>query len=201
MEISILNYTSEYESLWVECLKEAFYASLYSDTMIKVKPRYENPVLELVAFDQTNLIGFLDVEIVPKTEQYCNDEGEDEVICGQISLIGVHPDYRRNGIARNLLKTAIKQLINDFKVERLEIVFRKDSSITGWIESVSFQECAHFYEITLTDDFFEKYGIELPFGINPSLFTGFVDEEGYRLLSNQHGPEKKYQILIYKKNL
>ena len=199
MDLLILNYNLEYEKNWLECLKEAFYSSPYYDTLLQVKPRYENPSIELIALDQTELIGFLDIEIVPQEEQFCFND-EENVECGQLSLIGVHPDYRRRGAATKLLKTAIKRLCNEYQINRLEIFFREDPMILSWVESVGFQECANFYEITLTDDFFEKYDIELPFGINPSLLIGFVDQDGYRMLSNRHPPEKTYPILIYKKD-
>ena len=200
MNIEISKYSPEYENKWLECLKESFYSSPYYDTLMKVKPGYENPSIELVAFDSTNLVGFLDIEIVPEDDQFCSLDEED-ITCGQISLIGVHPDYHRHGIATQLFKTAIGKDFHDNRIDRLETFFRKDIAILEWVESVGFTRCAQFFEITLTDDFFFKYDIELPFGINPSLLHGFVDQKGYEMLSNRHPPEKTFPILIYKKDL
>ena len=193
MKILISEYSPEYENKWLQCLKEAFYFSPYYDTLMKVKPGYENPAIEIIAFDSSKLVGFLDIEIVPKEDQFCSSD-EKDLRCGQISLIGVHPNYRRCGIASEMFETAISDYLTDFKIDRLEIFFRKDIPILNWVEFVGFTQCANFFEITLTDDFFYKYGIEIPFGINPSLLHAFVDQDGFEMLSNRHPPEKTFPI-------
>jgi ribosomal protein S18 acetylase RimI-like enzyme len=196
----ISKYVPDHENKWLQCLKEAFYFSPYYDTLMKVKPGYENPSIELVAFDSSNLVGFLDIEVIPEEDQFCRTP-EENITCGQIALIGVHPDYHQRGIATRMFETAITNDFHDHKIDRLEVFFRKDDTILKWVESVGFIQCAKYYEITLTDDFFFKYDIELPFGINPSLLHGFVDQNGYEMLSNRHPPERTFPILIYTKDL
>ncbi|MHA1995381.1 MAG: GNAT family N-acetyltransferase [Candidatus Hodarchaeales archaeon] len=198
MRFQIENYDSQHEDQWLECLKETFYDSLYYDTMLKFKPRYEQPIVELVTLHGEKIVAFLDIEMIPPTEQLCR---KDEAHCGQITLIGVHPDYRRKNLGTNLLEYAIKHIKNKFKATRLEVSFREDEGIYRWFHSMKFLPCDKYYEVSFSQDFFIKYGIELPFGINPSVLTGFVDQEGFRYLTTDHPPEKSYSYLIMEKIL
>ncbi|MHA1976733.1 MAG: GNAT family N-acetyltransferase [Candidatus Hodarchaeales archaeon] len=198
MDYRIKKYKTEFEEEWLECLKETFYTSLYYDTILKSKPRYEEPILELITLHGNKVVAFLDIELIPPTEQLC---GKDDAHCGQITLIGVHPKYRRQKIATNLLEFAINEINKNKRINRLEISFREDIGIRNWFDSMNFQQCAKYFEVSLSEDFFLKYGMELPFGIHPSLLSGFVDEEGFRTLSTDHPPEKTFPYLIMEKNL
>jgi ribosomal protein S18 acetylase RimI-like enzyme len=194
VKFRIVSYSGKYEKSWLECLKEAFYESMYHDTIMKIKPRYESPAIELIAFFEKKVVGFLDTEIVPSKEQLC---GDDNNSFGQISLLAVRPNYRRMGVGTLLLKTAIEHLNTQFQISRVECFFREDISIINFLMSLGFEQCSIFYELTFTGDFFDKYSIDLPFGVNPSLLTGFVQEEEYRDLINHYPPEKTNRILVF----
>jgi ribosomal protein S18 acetylase RimI-like enzyme len=198
LNFQIENYTSEYEEEWLFCLKETFYTSSYYDTILKFKPRYENPIVELITLHGKKIVAFLDIELIPPSEQLC---GKDEDYCGQITLIGVHPKFRRRKLATNLLEFAVSSIKSKSKVNRIEVSFRKDDGIYRWFHSLNFLHCDTYYEVNFSQDFFIKYGIELPFGINPSSFTGFVDKEGFKYLTTDHPPEKTYPYVIMEKIL
>ncbi len=198
MKYQIADYSSKYELQWLECMKETFYSSLYFDTILKIKPRYENSLLELVALRGNRIVGFLDIESIPPTEQLCNENNEN---CGQITLLGVHPLYRRQKIATQLLHSAIVRIKKKNGIKRLEASFREDEGVHNWFLSMEFKQCEKYYEVSFSQDFFMKYGIDLPFGINPSILTGFVDQSGFRLLTTDHPPEKTFPYLIMEKLL
>ncbi|PWI48029.1 hypothetical protein CEE45_09010 [Candidatus Heimdallarchaeota archaeon B3_Heim] len=198
MDLKIKDYAPNYEKQWLECLKETFYASSYYDMILKVKPRYEQPIVEHIILHGGKIVAFLDIELIPPSEQLCS---KDEEYCGQISLIGVHPKYRRQKIATKLLEKAITIIRKDNQINRLEVSFREDNEITPWFHSMNFIPCEKYYEVSFSQDFFIKYGIELPYGLNPSLLTGFVDQKGFRILSTDHPPEKTFPYLIMEKKI
>lgn len=194
----IEKYSPKFEEDWLGCLKEAFYNSKYHDTILKMKPRYETPAIELIARHEDKIIGFLDVEIVSSEEQLC--EGEISS-AGQVSLLTVHPRYRRKGVGRLLLKTACEELKRNYRIGKIECFFREDSIIVDFLTSLGFKQCDMYYELTFTRDFFDKYRINLPFGVNPSLLTGFVQEEEYRNLINNYPPENTIRILVFQTSI
>ena len=198
LDYTIANYKAEFEEQWLECLKEAFYASVYHDTILKFKPRYEKPISELITLHGGKIIGFLDIEFIPPTEQLC---GTDEEYAGQITLIGVHPNYRRQKVASKLLEFAIDYIQRNNQIKRLEASFREENGLSNLFNSMNFIQCSKYFEVNFTQDFFIKYGVELPFGISPSTLSGFVDKEGFRQLSIDHGAEKTYPYVIMEKFL
>jgi ribosomal protein S18 acetylase RimI-like enzyme len=198
LDLQILKYESKYEDSWLECLKNSFFDSLYYDSLVKVKPRYENDSIELVAFINNELIGLLDVEIVSPDEYICCS---DDIDCCQIVFVTILPNYRRMKIGTKLLETAIQILKNKTALKKIEILFREDMITSSWLESLNFEKCDHYYEISLTNDFFTKYGIDLPFGLIVGKFGAFVGQEGFELLSKEHAPEQTYPISVYQRDL
>ncbi len=198
MDYVIKEYLPEYEEQWLTCLKEAFYTSSYVDTIIKLKPRYENPLLELMMLKGNKVVAFLDIDVVPPSEQLCGENVENSA---QISIIGVHPKYRRQKLATRLFEYAFSYIEKNTSISRLEISFREDEGMLNWLQALKFSRCAKYYEVSFSQDFFIKYRIDLPFGISPSILTGFVDQSGFRLLSVDHPPEKTYPFIVMEKIL
>ncbi|MHA1513195.1 MAG: GNAT family N-acetyltransferase [Candidatus Hodarchaeales archaeon] len=198
MTLQILKYESKYEDQWLECLRISFFDSLYHDSVLKIKPRYENHSIELVAFMNDELVGLLDIEIVPPDEHICYSQ---DISCGQISLVAILRDKRRMKIGTKLLETAINILNTETTIKGIEILFRDDNVTSSWLETLEFKKCAHYYEISLTNDFFVKYGVKLPFGLIASRFNAFADQEAYEIISKEHAPEQTYPISVFQRSL
>jgi ribosomal protein S18 acetylase RimI-like enzyme len=193
-----VRYKTEFEEKWLECLKNSFFDSLYFDSLVKFKPRYENHSVELVAFLDDEFVGLLDIEIVPPDEQICLSREE---FCGQIALVAVIPDKRRLKIGTKLLEFAIEILGNETKINEIEILFREDGVISSWLTSLNFQKCAKYYEVSLVSDFFAKYDVKLPFGLIPNRLDAFLEKKSFDLITKEHAPEQTYPISVFQKGL
>lgn len=198
LDLQILKYKTKYEDQWLECLKNSFYDSFYYDSLVKTKPRYENYSIELVAFSNDELVGLLDIELVSSDEQICGSQNTD---CGQIAFVAIIPHKRRMRIGSRLLETAIQTLKSETTIKKIEILFREDNVTSSWLASLNFEKCAHYYEISLTSDFFTKYDINLPFGLIAGRLNAFAEQEAYEIISKEHAPEQTYPISVYQRNL
>jgi GNAT superfamily N-acetyltransferase len=194
--VIIRRYSPSDEDNWIKCQLHTYLESFYFDVLDKVKPRYENPAIELVGMENDTIVGILDIEIEQEQGQFCFDETERS---GMISIIGVLPTHRRKGIGTKLIEKGIESIQENYDIHRIEIWVREDPGITYWLKKIQFQEIHLFYEVILTTDFFDKYQIDVPFGIIPTFLTGNVESKGFSELTQQHPPEKTYPILIYEK--
>ncbi|MFX1283615.1 MAG: GNAT family N-acetyltransferase [Promethearchaeota archaeon] len=192
----IRQYHPSDEEEWIQCHSLSYLDSIHYDELIKAKPRYESPSVELVGILDDKIVGILDIEMEQKHGQFCFDETERS---GMISVIGVLSEYRRKGIGTKLIEKGMEIIQKNFDVHRIEIWVRKDSGITAWLKQIQFQEIHRFYEVVLTADFFEKYQIDLPFGLVPAVLTSNLESEGFSELTQQHPPERSFPILIYER--
>ncbi len=198
MALQILKYETKYEDQWLECLRNSFFDSLYYDSILKIKPRYENFSIELVAFIHHELVGLLDIEITSPDEHICCSQ---DIKCGQIVLVAISPHKRRMKIGTKLIETAIQILNEETTIEGIEMLFREDNITSSWLESLDFEKCAHYYEISLSGDFFSKYDIELPFGIIAGKLNAFADQEAFEIILKEHSPEQTYPISVFQRIL
>jgi ribosomal protein S18 acetylase RimI-like enzyme len=196
--LTIREYSSSDDEEWRKCRLASYFDSSYFDEIIKDKPRYENPVIELIAILDSKIVGILDIEIELEPGQFCWNNKHRS---GLITVIGVLPLYRRRGIANKLVKTAFVRTQKKYKVQRLEIWLRNDPGTISWLKQLNFKEIHEYYQIFLSEDFFDKYSINLPFGLNPISMTACVESEGFIKLTNQHPPEKSFKIKGFEKFL
>lgn len=122
------------ETQWVRCRTLAFLDTAYYDDVYPKKERYENPALELVAVADGQIVGLIDVEIEPAPGAICRGNVG---IGGMIWHIGVHPDYRRRGIATGLLQEA-QALAKARGIHRFEAWTRDDAWVRAWYERSDF---------------------------------------------------------------
>lgn len=70
------------------------------------KPRYERQSIELVAVDDNDIIGFLDIELEDVSRSVCYKKVEGNAMLWDI---GVLKAYRRKGLASKLLSEGVSQ--------------------------------------------------------------------------------------------
>ncbi|MFX0013099.1 MAG: GNAT family N-acetyltransferase [Promethearchaeota archaeon] len=196
--LKIRHYNPSDEDDWINCHHFAYYNSIYYDELVKVKPRYETPSIELIGVYKEKIVGILDIEIEQEPGQFCFNNNERG---GMISVVGVHPQYRRKKIATRLIEKAYKLISENYAIHRLEIWVRDDIGIKLWLEKLLFQEIHRFYEVLLTTDFFDKYAIDLPYEITPISLMGIIESKNFSQLTQKHPPESTFPIIVYEKLL
>lgn len=196
LKLKIRQYDPSDEEEWIKCHFLSYYDSSYLDELLNMKPRYEGLVIQLVATVDEKIVGILDIEIEQEAGQFCSDETSR---CGMISVIGVIPQFRRKGIASKLLKKAMEEQIREYNIHRLEIWIREDFRTFRWLQKNGFHEFHRFFEISLSTDFFEKYGFVFPYDIRPVQMTGYIEPKNFNKLAHEHAPEKSYTITGFKK--
>ncbi|MFX0185385.1 MAG: GNAT family N-acetyltransferase [Candidatus Hodarchaeota archaeon] len=192
MKVNIRQYDPSDEEEWIRCHFLSYYDSIYLDELINMKPRYEGLVIQLIATFDEEIVGILDIEIEQEAGQFGSDETSR---CGMISVIGVIPQFRCKGIGTTLLFKAQNILIRNYNIHRVEIWIREDLSTLAWLEKNDFLKIHHYYQIKLSKDFFEKYGIIIPFEVNPVTLIGDVEDESFKQLSQEHSPEISFKII------
>ncbi|MFX0084866.1 MAG: GNAT family N-acetyltransferase [Candidatus Hodarchaeota archaeon] len=196
MEVKIRYYCLSDEENWLDCHKNSYYESFFFDELLKIKPRYETPSIELVALYNDKIVGILDIEIEEESGQLCFKNGKKS---GIISVIGVKPQYRRKMVATKLLNFSINLLRDQYSIFRLEIWIRNDNTVLSWLNKNGFTEFDRYYQMDFTSDFFEKFDINLPFVVNPILLRVNADTEAFSNLIEYHSPEKTERIILFEK--
>jgi GNAT superfamily N-acetyltransferase len=133
--MEIRKYEPTDEQGWVRCRVLSFLDTAYFDNVLREKEQYENPTIELVAVEDDQIVGLLDIEYEIEEGTVCSRGAG---LGGMIWHIAVHPDYQRKGIASQLLKTAEKIALEK-KLNRLEAWTRDDNWVHSWYEKNGFQ--------------------------------------------------------------
>jgi len=152
----ITHFKQQYEQSWLRCRALAFLDSAYYDDIHTSKEAYKNPVISLIAInDQEQVIGFLELEYEQTANSVCSkNEQLPEHLAGMIWHVGIHPDYRKKGIAKALLNEAIQQA-KEQNLQRLEAWTRDDQFVNDWYTKNGFRlkdEYVHWYFDSHHDD-------------------------------------------------
>ncbi len=176
MSISIRDYTPSDEQQWVRCRVLAFLDSAYFDDVQRAKEQYESPSIELVAEADTRIVGFLDVEYDEEPGDICQGGTGRS---GMIWHLGVHPDFRRRGIATLLLEEARQRAIAQ-GLSYLEAWTRDDAWVQTGYEAAGFERKMSYLHVYLDGE--EASGHLTPTtdvpGLRPvAAFAHYVGEE------------------------
>lgn len=129
-------YRDEDEESWLRCRALSFLGSAYFDDVRQEKERYANPALELVAEEDGEVVGLIDVECELEPGTVCEDRPG---LGGMIWHLAVHPDYQRRGVATALLVEA-ERLAAARSLVRFEAWTRDDAHVQAWYESHGFEQ-------------------------------------------------------------
>ena len=144
MEIRFYDPTMD-EVGWVRCRVLSFLDTAYFDHVLTEKERYQNPAIELVAIDDHQVVGLLDIEYEKEIETVCT---RGNGLGGMIWHIATHPDYQRMGIGTRLLEKA-EEIAKKEGLTFLEAWTRDDKWVKQWYEKNGFDKVDSYLHVYL----------------------------------------------------
>lgn len=141
----IRHYNSKDEAGWLRCRVLSFLDTAYFDHVLKEKETYDNPAIELVAVEDSQIVGLLDIEYELAERTVCS---RGSGLGGMIWHVAVHPDYRRKGIGKLLLSEA-EIIAKEKGLNRLEAWTRDDSWVTEWYRKNRFLKVDSYLHVFL----------------------------------------------------
>src|SRR5690606_30714448 len=136
-------YRAEDEQQWLRWRVLSFLDTAYYDNVLQEKEKYDHEAIELVATIENQIVGLIDIELEEKPGSICSDS---QLKSGMIWHIAVHPDFRRRGVARNLLSHSI-QLARTQSIQRIEAWTRDDKWVMEWYERMGFSKKSSYLQV------------------------------------------------------
>ena len=147
-DLIIRPYNSSDQENWLKCRLISFHDSAYYDDVYTQKPIFDNPSLELVAEIDGKIIGVLDLEKDNKDGSICYCKSGSGAMVWTIAVL---PDYRRFGIASQLiLKVVDWAKCKD--IDFIEAWTRDDKWVLDWYESLDFEKFHSYWHIYFKGD-------------------------------------------------
>lgn len=141
--MEIRAYRCEDEVGWVRCRVLSFLDTAYYDNVLKEKEKYDNPAIELVAIEDDQVVGLIDIEYEVVERTVCS---RGVGLGGMIWHIAVHPDHRRKGIGSQLLYEAEK-IAKEKGLNRLEAWTRDDQWVNNWYKNNRFEHVESYLQV------------------------------------------------------
>lgn len=153
MRFRVRRYNPEDETGWVRCRVLSFLDSPYFDNVLTAKERYEHPSVELVAELDGTIVGLLDAEYEREPDTVAFDvpgvrsnRGSSRLLGAVIHHLAVHPDYRAQGIATELLQAAFSELRAE-KISFVEAWTRDKGYAYDWYKTRGFESVFHYLHV------------------------------------------------------
>ncbi|WP_080844873.1 GNAT family N-acetyltransferase [Cytobacillus gottheilii] len=141
--MQIRNYEAGDEIGWVRCRALSFLDTAYFDNVLKNKEIYNNPAIELVAVEDEQIVGLLDIEYEVQERTVCS---RGNGLGGMIWHIAVHPDFQRRGIGTQLLNAAEKTA-KIKGLNRFEAWTRNDEWVRNWYIKSGFDDVESYLQV------------------------------------------------------
>ncbi|KQL52399.1 GNAT family acetyltransferase [Heyndrickxia shackletonii] len=173
--MKIRPYQIEDEQGWVRCRVLSFLDTAYFDNVLKEKEIYENPAMELVAEEEGQIVGLIDIEYEIKERTVCS---RGTGLGGMIWHIAVHPDFRREGIGTKLLNEA-ERIAKNKGLNRLEAWTRDDEWVNKWYVKNGFTKVESYLHVYIDggNDLKETIKSEMPNLFPVQAFAHYVGED------------------------
>jgi ribosomal protein S18 acetylase RimI-like enzyme len=130
--VAIRDYRSGDESSWLHCRLLSFFGTCYYDDVKIARTGFDGTSIELVAEDETGIVGILDLEV----------DGRGATI----DTVAVLPDAQGRGIASRLLDAAMPRLLAS-GVTTLDAWTREDAAAIGWYTARGFVESFSYLHV------------------------------------------------------
>jgi ribosomal protein S18 acetylase RimI-like enzyme len=130
---------------WLRCRVLSFLDTAFFDAVERQKERYEHPAIELVAEEQGEIVGLLDLEYGFELGTVLADRPGSG---GMIWHLAVHPDHQRRGIGSALL-AEVERRARELELVRLEAWTRDDARVQAWYESQGFVQIDSYSHVYL----------------------------------------------------
>jgi ribosomal protein S18 acetylase RimI-like enzyme len=170
---SIRPYRASDEGSWLRCRVLSFLGSAYFDDVRQEKERYDNPSIELIAEEDGEIVGLIDVECEQEPGTVCEDRPG---LGGMIWHLAVHPDYQRHGVATALLAEA-ERLAAARGLVRFEAWTRDDAHVQAWYEARGFVQLDSYLHVYVEHGEGLRDLFPVADGIRPiKLFAHYVGE-------------------------
>jgi GNAT superfamily N-acetyltransferase len=170
---SIRPYRASDEGSWLRCRVLSFLGSAYFDDVRQEKERYDNPSIELIAEEDGEIVGLIDVECEQEPGTVCEDRLG---LGGMIWHLAVHPDYQRHGVATALLAEA-ERLAAARGLVRFEAWTRDDAHVQAWYEARGFVQLYSYLHVYVEHGEGLRDLFPVADGIRPiKLFAHYVGE-------------------------
>ena len=147
-DLIIRPYNLSDEENWLKCRLVSFHDSAYYDDVYTKKPIFDNSSLELVAEIDGKIIGVLYLEKDNKDGSICYCKSE---LGAMVWTIAVLPDYRRFGIASQLILKVV-DWAKSKDIDFIEAWTRDDKWVLDWYESVGFSRFHSYWHIYFKGD-------------------------------------------------
>jgi ribosomal protein S18 acetylase RimI-like enzyme len=196
ISLEIRFYKSSDENQWIRCRLLSYFDTSYFDNVLREKEKYEYESIELVAIENKEIVGLVDLELETTPGDFCS---RNDLKSGMIWHIAVHPDHRRKGIATNLLNYAIR-IAKDKNTQRIEAWTRDDNWVLEWYEKMGFSKVNSYLQVFIDGP------VELKGSIQSSIsklypvtayahYVGNEEEEIKRKYKRVH-ETSQYELLI-----
>ncbi|MDG0032520.1 GNAT family N-acetyltransferase [Priestia sp. Y58] len=180
----IRDYKETDETEWVHCRVLSFLNTAYFDNVLRVKEKYKNSAVELVAVENKQIVGLIDVECESQKGTVCS--GLESRLGGMIWHLAVHPDFRRKGIANQLLYEA-ENRVRKLGITYLEAWTRDDNWVNKWYLKNNFKVRTSYLHVFL----------ERPTEIKKTISSSVHHLQPVQVFAHYTGPEKERVIREY----
>jgi ribosomal protein S18 acetylase RimI-like enzyme len=179
MGVAIRPYEQRDERGWLICRLLSFFDTAFFDAVERQKERYDRDAIELVAENDGQIIGLLDLEC--RSDGLADRPGDG----GMIWHLATHPDHQRRGVASALLREAELQARGE-GIVRLEAWTRDDAPTQRWYERHGFVQIDSYLHVYLERDDLRAFDGELRLVKALAHYTGDSPDEIRQRFSRVH---------------
>ena len=168
----IREYTKEDELNWLRCRVLSFLDCSYYNDVFTKRERYKNDSICLVAEENKNIIGLIDVEIESETGSLCTAGSQAGAVIWHLAVL---PEYRRKHVAALLWEQA-KHCLLAKRIRYCEVWTQEDEAANRWYLAQGFHNITEqnwlrcYAKPSKTDWFLNRKNVGEIYGVEEMIF-------------------------------